>query len=258
MAWQGSKRFLVVDGREQQKHETISGLVFSPNSQRLAYEVQVQDGMEDPEVAPPMHGYVVVDGETGVDYDRGVREGSLVFSPDSQRLAYVAAKGIPFLFLLSIEDEFVVVDGQEQKHYDIIHHRSLVFSPNSQRLAYSADFGVHVVDMTGGEVHHQSSHQQRHAVFSPNSQRMALLGDFGAHVIELNGQEVPHEDACPMPLVSSPNSQRAEYEVERYSAHFPHFVFSPDGQRLAYVAPRYETGKQYVVRWTRKFGQVAK
>ena len=57
---------------------------------------------------------------------------SLVFSPDSKRLAYVI-KG-DFV----VGANFVVVDDQEQKRYGRIEEGSLVFSPDSQQVAYVA------------------------------------------------------------------------------------------------------------------------
>jgi len=46
---------------------------------------------------------VVINGEEGEKYD-GIEIWSLIFSPDSQRIAYVAKKG---------ENWFVVIDGKE-------------------------------------------------------------------------------------------------------------------------------------------------
>jgi hypothetical protein len=67
---------------------------------------------------------VVVDGVEGKEYDGAA---SLVFSPDSGRVAYGAQRGGKWL---------VVVDGVEGKEYDAI--RDPVFSPDSQRVACGA------------------------------------------------------------------------------------------------------------------------
>ena len=58
--------------------------------------------------------FAVVDGQEGKRYDRIV-ERSLVFSPDSQRVAYVARREyFSFPFGFSLGGDVVVVDGQEE------------------------------------------------------------------------------------------------------------------------------------------------
>src|SRR6266511_2211790 len=49
-------------------------------------------------------------------------------SSDSQRVTYAARVGAK---------QFVVVDGNEQRHYDGILEGTLSFSPDSQRVAYA-------------------------------------------------------------------------------------------------------------------------
>ncbi len=60
--------------------------------------------------------------------------GRPIFSPDSQRVAYVAGAGGKWV---------VVVDGKEGKQYDRIglDSHSLIFSPDSRRVAYIAKVG---------------------------------------------------------------------------------------------------------------------
>ena len=72
--------------------------------------------------------FVVVDGEEGEPCD-GIGVGSLVFSPDSRRVAYVGNRG---------NRMFVVIDGRRGKEYDGIVCNTLVFSPDSKHLAYIA------------------------------------------------------------------------------------------------------------------------
>ena len=61
-----------------------------------------------------------MDGKEGKQYDV-IGAGSLIFSPDSKRLAYVAAAG---------KKQFVVVDGKQGKQYDEI-GRIIFDSPDS-------------------------------------------------------------------------------------------------------------------------------
>ena len=131
-------------------------LTFSPNGRRLAYGAAVDT-----------QTFVVVDGQEGPRYDAlvpdsvrfspiasalptaharassgrsysmgspgnftGIGAGSLVFSPNGQRLAYVAQVG---------KQQVVVVDGQASKPYKGIAVGSLVFSADSQHVAYAAN-----------------------------------------------------------------------------------------------------------------------
>ncbi len=74
-------------------------------------------------------GFVtVIDGKEEKQYDN-IGNGSIVFSPDSRRLAYAAQSG---------NKRFVVADGKEWKHYDGVGSQTLVFSPDSKKLAYVA------------------------------------------------------------------------------------------------------------------------
>jgi hypothetical protein len=52
--------------------------------------------------------FVVVDGKEGKHYDYIWGVGTLIFSPDSKRVAYAAEEG---------NKQFVVVDGKEGKQY---------------------------------------------------------------------------------------------------------------------------------------------
>ncbi len=70
---------------------------------------------------------VVVDGNEEKPYD-AIMPGTLRFSPDSQRRAYVACVGMK---------QLVVVDGNEERHHDRILKGTLCFSPDSQRVAYA-------------------------------------------------------------------------------------------------------------------------
>ena len=69
----------------------------SPDGRRVAYAA----------IAGRVEGVMVVDGVKGKQY--GTIASPPVFSPDSQRVAYVAGEG---------DKRFVVIDGQEGKRYD--------------------------------------------------------------------------------------------------------------------------------------------
>ena len=131
----------------------LETLTFSPDSKRLAYVVgfaaesdaiiyRVEGGKvtkQDPE-----RFAVVVDGKEREAYD-GIVKDTLIFSPDSQQVAYGAKLG---------DERFVVVDGEEGKKYDGIGEGTLIFSPDSRHLAYGAIVGkksLVVVDREDGK-----------------------------------------------------------------------------------------------------------
>jgi Tol biopolymer transport system component len=102
---------------------------FSPDSRRIAFLVKTgQDSMA-----------VVVDGKPQRSYQRidpgfgGLRrqEPGLVFSPDGKRIGYRASVD---------EMEFVVVDGEELRHYKII-REGPIFSSDGKSVAYVASKG---------------------------------------------------------------------------------------------------------------------
>ena len=104
-----------MDGKEDKQYDGGAGLLFSPDSQRVAYVAGVGERQ-----------FVVVDGKEGNQYDGGA---GLLFSPDGQRVAYAAKAGKKWL---------VVVDGKEENQYDRIGEGSPIFSPAGQRVAYVA------------------------------------------------------------------------------------------------------------------------
>jgi len=107
----GEKWGFVLEGEEEKPYEMGFTIVpvFSPDSQRLALAVTFDnENNEDHEY----YGFVVVDGRKQKRYG-GIQKGSLVFSPDSKRLAYVAQgheRG----------EQHVVVDGRKGRYYDAI------------------------------------------------------------------------------------------------------------------------------------------
>lgn len=107
----------------------IYGLYFSPDSQRFAFDIRI---------GPSAYGShrVVVDEVYGKEYQfPGV--GKVIFSPDSQHVAYRAKS--------DGEGYFVVLDGVEGKNYSEV--RDPIFSPASNHTAYAAlsNDGWHVV-----------------------------------------------------------------------------------------------------------------
>ena len=260
VAARGGKWFVVVDGVEGKEYGNVGAPVFSPDGARVAYDAQ-RGGKR----------FVVVDGLEGKEYE-GVTRGTNLFgpfaylqqyvknpigdtvgfSPDSRRVAYVAARG---------GKRFVVVDGVEAKEYDAI--PALVFGPDSRRVAYVATRrGEQSVVVDGVEGPAYDGIAQGTIVFSPDSRRVAYVGRQGGKqfvvVDEMKGKEYDFLGAP----VFSPDSTRVAYDgyrggkmfvvvdrVEgkeydgRYVWH--RILFSPDSRRVAYVAR--QGGKQFLV-----------
>jgi len=169
VAGRADKDLVVLDGVEEKEYDGIGarGLVFSPDSKRVAY------GAGRPKqlvVMRPVEVYlagkqlVVVDGVEGKEYD-SILKGTLVFSADSKRVAYVAER---------YDKDLVVVDGVEGKEYDLA--RAPVFSPDSKRVVYEATRGgkwLVVVDGVEGK-EYDGFLKGREPVFDSPSQLHAL------------------------------------------------------------------------------------
>ena len=248
MARTDNEWFVVVDGQEGKHYaNTVLPMAFfSPDSKRTAYWGRVGD-----------RWYAVVDGKEGTPHDGPgiatmaendqlaiLSTNSLVFSPDSTRIAYVAQEG-------DEEPEFaVVVDGQEWSRYDYVDPRGPVFSPDSTRIAHIArsednEFKASVVlDKERGTPYEDVVAP----LFSPDSRRMAYAASDGAKwFVVLDGQEAKPYDDIGTPYFSA-RSTAGLIGVPGS------FLFSPDSRRLAYgatvgdkrlVVVDGEEGKQY-------------
>jgi len=89
----------------------------------------------------------VVDGVEGPEFDEYGFD--IVFSPDSQRVAYVAKRG---------EKDVAVLDGDESAEHEFV--GSYVFSPDSKRVAYEVQDGEKchaVIDGIGGKEYDSSN-----------------------------------------------------------------------------------------------------
>ncbi len=149
---------VVVDGQAQAGPDARGILVgtpiFSPDGKRIAA------GMLD---------CVVVDGKPDKSYGL-VRSTSLTFSPDSNRIAYIAYNS---------KRSFVIVDGQADADYDDVF--GLTFSPDSKRVAYAAknsDQWRVVVNGKPGAGFREIGRDS--PVFSPDSQHVAYAARTGA------------------------------------------------------------------------------
>jgi len=196
------KEYVVHNGLESNLFDHIILTGFSPNSKKIAYIAGAEgkwsifvNGKEikryDALIPPPLFGR-----------GRFTAISSLLFSPDSKKLAYVVSdRG----------KSFIVLNNKENKKYDAI--LSHVFSPDSKKLAYAAkEEGKWVVclDNTEGKRYDNISPP----AFSPDGSKLAYIAQEGGQsFVVVNGEEGNRYDK----IVALP-------------------VFSPDNRKLAFFA----------------------
>jgi len=187
----------------------------------------------------------------GEVYD-GFRVPGAIFSPNSERVGYVATKG---------DKSIAVVDGVERGTYDAIF--DLHFSPDSKRFAFigrykKAEGWEEVAVVDGVESRRWRGVGVNTPLFSPDSKRAVYVGirQDGKHVVVLDGKcSEPCKGVLGKSLAWSPDSKRLVCSVdlpdrfavlvngvrlEQGYGWLPNIPpsFSPDGTRMAYVALR--------------------
>lgn len=200
----------------------IYGMYFSPDSQKFAFTMRI---------GPNTYGFqrVVVDEVYGKKYPfPGV--GKVVFSPDSQHVAYWAkSEG---------EGYFLVLEGVEGKNYSEV--RDPIFSPDSNHTAYAAqnNEGWRVV-LDGMEGKNYTGVWG--ITFSPDSKHLAYAArDYR------NGKE--------MQFVVVDGKEGKQYLYDWYAQGILYDpVFSPDG-KVVYMANDGGRAEFLVVDETRKMG----
>lgn len=255
------KQTVVIDGKEEKPYDWIGGLLFSPDSRRVAYWAGVGG-----------RSLVVVDGKEGKPYD-GAAQGeaptcfppdswwvvsfhSLLFSPDSRRVAYKAVLGLNVFavvdgkerevpvpsniyggpifspdsqrvaYVVDSTQYFVVVDGKEEKHYDEIDEESLNFSPDSRRVAYSAKTSVREYPfvkrffVVGGK-EEKLYDSVAGLQFSPDSRRVAYVAHVGQQqFVVVNGREGKRYDDIEITPHFSPDGRWVAYGARIGAKHF--------------------------------------
>jgi hypothetical protein len=166
-----------------------------------------------------------VDGKEGNRYD-SIQTYTLMFSPDSNKTAYVAKKDRKWFVVVNDEDPNDKKDNEtDEKPYDDILKYSLTFSPDSNHIAYAAmegDKWFIVVD--GKEGKRYDSILKNSLNFSSNSNHIAYAAMEGKKwFMVVDGKEGNGHDY-----------------LSRYTP-----VFSPDSTLIAY--PVQEGDKWFVI-----------
>lgn len=263
---------VVLDGKELATHWSISSnsLQFSPNGKRVAYVFAAPTNRAV--TIPPVTGLVdgqphrfgaivplsvMVNGQPGREY-AGIDTRALVFSPDSQHLAYVASlapagnqsvslycvvrdgvesepcEGVLDTVFSPDSSHFaygarqngkarIVLDGKPGRDYDLIASDSLAFSPDSKSLVYRAERdGKRFLVVAGEEITPAGADNFGDPVFSPDSQRKAInVTRVGKELWLIDNHAGPEYDGVGL------------------------FLFSPDSHRTAYAGRR--DGRWYLV-----------
>ncbi len=242
---------MVVDGKEGPEYEEIDYQWFSDDGRRLAYTarrgknrwVMVVDGKEGPEyegVTIPRFSpdsrhiaygarrgqnrwFIVLDGIEGPEYESAPDP---YFSPDGNRFAYSAHRG---------GKQRIVVEGKEVPGFEALTNYPR-FSPDSQHIAFPArpeqeQGAVMVLDGKAGPRFDTVAEP----IFSPLG--VVYVAERGKKcIVVVDGKEGPEVDAL---------STRAAYTQKVSSWDSRPFRFSPNGQRIAYLARRGD--KRFIV-----------
>ena len=249
--WGWFKQVVVQNGVEGKRYNQVHSLTFSADSQHFTYlarddtingprRYRILDGSESQMFASAidpapirfsldgkrmliLQGTLTVDG---VEIDKRVDQA--IFSPDSQRIAYV--KSIDWNKTYGGAAYLVGVDGHEEGPYRSM-PTNITFSPDSQRIAYVASASmdayerrlVVVVDGQSGKPYDWGI---SNLTFSPDSKHLAYIANTGPQ----DGRIFVVSDGTEGPLYS----------------HVANPVFSTDG-RLAYVVTKANINKSFVV-----------
>ncbi len=264
---------LVYDGQEEKNSfYLIQDVVFTPDSSRYVYKAKTnKSGLDINE-----KWCVVDDGNPGAVYDKIF---DLIFSPDSEHLAYVAIKdrqmilivdgkelathdrvGIPlfssdskrFTYAFQKKNKwYIVIDENQSPSYEQVY--KLVFSPDLKRFSYTAKKKGKwfcIVDGKEGPGFEKGIDGFR---FSPDSSRYAYIGVNNDDVTVIT-DGVPGCDYQSIgELYFSPNSKHIVYRAfklmtqkwwtildgkEYFNAYYGirQYHFSSDSKHLAFHA----------------------
>ncbi|MFO1422267.1 MAG: hypothetical protein U1F70_01220 [Candidatus Competibacteraceae bacterium] len=197
-AKQGSRWFVVVDGRHGPEFDRVSSPVFSPDGRHIAYWAK-QAKQE----------FIVRDDQKGPAFDGA---GFPVFSPDGGKVAYRAREGNQW-FVMRGDEKGPAFDDigyytvpDTGRGSDIV---DVVFSPDGRQLAYAARQGEQWFIVRDGQPGPAFAHVGL-PVFSPAGRLAHRARQNDREFILLAGKKGPEFD-----FVSNP-------------------VFSPDGRQMAY------------------------
>jgi hypothetical protein len=158
--------------------------------------------------------WVVLDGLKGPEY-LAIQKGTLVFSPDGKRLAYVFCRGTETLAHRALS-----VDEMEGKLYDQIPTGTIVFSPDSTRVAYIAERERTLGVVADGQEGNGYESLLPEVVFSPDSRRVAYVARRGGRWLSvIDGLEGKDHDYV-AGHVFSPDSRHVVSVIQRSTSWY--------------------------------------
>jgi tetratricopeptide (TPR) repeat protein len=241
---------VVVDGKVgAERYGIINHVVWSPDSRRLAVivtETKYEERINSLERAQR----VIVDGVAGPLFHR-IDLASVRFSPDSRRIAYAAIRKLNEPRALTGGKAVAVLDGVEQKPYDIIFEGSMDFDADNKLRFLAANKGTAgPTYLRGGSsndsvtidtpllvrdgVEAPSIVGQR--ISSPDRRRTAVVGRFPS----LPGESMDTYRARVWKEQGDPEAQGLFVDGTFYNRcqreGSPYIRFSPDSRHVLYVA----------------------
>jgi WD40 repeat protein len=214
------------------------GVLFSPVGGRTAYIAGIGNNFGGMVFTPGLPGggeFLVVDGVEGLMYD-GVTD--VTFSSDGRHIAYVARR----IDDSNLSDYCVVIDGVESKWYHAMSISNVIFSPDGNTLIdvveeypledYLREFAV--INNVEQPLHYEVCD----IAFSPDGKHLAYVANDSRDVGYLRGESVVILDGVP---------GNVYFHVGWRTNTSDGLVFSPDSQRLAYVAVGYDKPRTLVV-----------
>jgi len=240
----GSVWTVFVNGLEQKSHWRVleMSLAFSPDSKRLAYMACAEEKVLFRR--RKMIAMLVVDDEIGPAWVHDESSGrnsvsnEIVFSPDSQRIAYAVSQNGRWTWM---------VDGLAQIEVD----------------GFTSGWGASP-EWTRFPDYGKTCCRKQTLCFSPDSQHLAYAGgDGGQHIIVYDGEpRGRHPGILNGPVIFSPDSTQLAYGAEKNREQFivldwrplrrhyglcSHRNFSPDSTQFAYVAMETAESFQLVI-----------
>jgi len=219
--------------------EHITNLLFSFDSTHIAFVARKDN-----------RAVVLVDGKVIKEYD-DIGAKSLLFSPDSSRMAYNAKTPKGWLVAIYNINYNKCIESQA---YDNVGSKA-VFSPDSKRVAYSAkQSGKWKVILDGEEHKEYDDIGRRSFTFSPDNKHFVYGSRIGSRwvVVQDSKESEPYDGIIEDSLLYSPDGQHFAYAVGDSGKQYvivdgnsqkrfkkiasKTLTFSPDGKRLGYVA----------------------
>lgn len=123
-----NRMYIVVDGKEGKRYKAVSAPLFTPDSEQVVYVACEEDGTIFIVRVKEQEERIKL--STTVEMSAFASENlisSVMFSPDRQRFVFRAAEW---------KKQFAVIDGKEMKRYDEV--SKITFSPDGNQIAYVA------------------------------------------------------------------------------------------------------------------------